>query len=474
MFRQYFKRKDFGRQSVGDRQKKINAKAFVQDFLRGASDDELAEEYRLNPSQLARLIEMLQNKRLITSQQISKRKQTLKSSLHQPYGPSPTDKDTKVQVNLDTGLALHCPSCAAPVKRGWEECKYCGVPLDFSPKGKTAICPHCFAKIAADSRFCMSCGRAVKDLVEGGSSIEDRLCPRCEIPMKSQRISEFQVMGCDQCDGLFVPTETFEMIQDRMDRPIFPADGVRKGPLKWDNTIKYAKCPICKHTMARTNFAHTSGILVDICRGHGIWFDAGELEAVMQFISAHRQMYDFVNIHGLKGDRLEEGLIGILDGRQADDRTVFSTSSSSSHSSEGLGGFVLTSLMEKHLKNEGISKSGHGYGFWEDPKIQVLHDKGSTTAISTVTKSSTQRVQLDEETLKRYGISPEAQPDFLKRPCIMVNTEIVSKRGPDGMKKTVNSRYICPSCRKPQSRPFEKCPECGTLVNWLPAVLPKS
>jgi Transcription factor zinc-finger len=233
-------------------------------------DNELAEEYHLNTSQLARLIEILQNKGLITPEQISQRKQSLRSRLRQTGGPSPTNREGKVHVDLDTGMVLHCPSCGAPIKRGWEECKYCSVPLDFSLKGKTRICPHCFDKIASDSRFCMQCGRAVKDVVGEESIMEERLCPRCEIPMKSRRIGESQVMGCDQCDGLFVRIETFEMLQDRMDRPIFPADGVRKVPLKWENTIKYVKCPICKKTMARTNFAHTSGILVDICRGHGI------------------------------------------------------------------------------------------------------------------------------------------------------------------------------------------------------------
>ena len=36
--------------------------------------------------------------------------------------------------------------------------------------------------------------------------------------------------------------------------------------------------------MNRKNFANTSGVIIDWCRGHGYWFDADELERIMSFI----------------------------------------------------------------------------------------------------------------------------------------------------------------------------------------------
>jgi Zn-finger nucleic acid-binding protein len=36
--------------------------------------------------------------------------------------------------------------------------------------------------------------------------------------------------------------------------------------------------------MSRTNFGARSGIIVDVCREHGSWFDRGELDATLQFI----------------------------------------------------------------------------------------------------------------------------------------------------------------------------------------------
>jgi hypothetical protein len=36
--------------------------------------------------------------------------------------------------------------------------------------------------------------------------------------------------------------------------------------------------------MNRFNFAHLSGVIVDVCKGHGIWFDADELRRIVEFI----------------------------------------------------------------------------------------------------------------------------------------------------------------------------------------------
>jgi Zn-finger nucleic acid-binding protein len=38
--------------------------------------------------------------------------------------------------------------------------------------------------------------------------------------------------------------------------------------------------------MTRTNFAGHSGIVVDVCREHGTWFDRGELGSALEFVRA--------------------------------------------------------------------------------------------------------------------------------------------------------------------------------------------
>ncbi len=38
--------------------------------------------------------------------------------------------------------------------------------------------------------------------------------------------------------------------------------------------------------MNRQNFARLSGVIVDVCKGHGVWFNAGELQAIVEFVRA--------------------------------------------------------------------------------------------------------------------------------------------------------------------------------------------
>jgi Zn-finger nucleic acid-binding protein len=49
-------------------------------------------------------------------------------------------------------------------------------------------------------------------------------------------------------------------------------------------SIHYVPCPVCQALMNRQNFGTTSGVIVDYCAKHGVWFDAGELPRVLEFV----------------------------------------------------------------------------------------------------------------------------------------------------------------------------------------------
>ena len=48
--------------------------------------------------------------------------------------------------------------------------------------------------------------------------------------------------------------------------------------------VRYVPCPVCTRVMNRVNFAHRSAIIIDVCKQHGSWFDAGELPRVLAFV----------------------------------------------------------------------------------------------------------------------------------------------------------------------------------------------
>jgi Zn-finger nucleic acid-binding protein len=48
----------------------------------------------------------------------------------------------------------------------------------------------------------------------------------------------------------------------------------------------YRPCPSCKQLMVRRNYAHASGVIIDLCREHGVWFDADELARILAWVRA--------------------------------------------------------------------------------------------------------------------------------------------------------------------------------------------
>jgi Zn-finger nucleic acid-binding protein len=63
--------------------------------------------------------------------------------------------------------------------------------------------------------------------------------------------------------------------------------------------VRYRPCPVCQKFMNRMNYARISGVVLDVCKDHGLWFDRDELRQVLAFIeggglerSRARQMAD--------------------------------------------------------------------------------------------------------------------------------------------------------------------------------------
>ena len=76
-----------------------------------------------------------------------------------------------------------------------------------------------------------------------------------------------------------------------MDRIVSSRDGstnlrmaLPARPAARETTVRYISCPTCGKSMNRQAFGRISGVVVDVCRDHGVWFDPGELSEVLAFI----------------------------------------------------------------------------------------------------------------------------------------------------------------------------------------------
>ncbi|MBI5568947.1 MAG: zf-TFIIB domain-containing protein [Desulfomonile tiedjei] len=305
----------------------MNVKTFIGDFERGASDQELRGKFSLSSSQLAAIVERLKANGSLADEQFARREENLRIRFGEPKGPPDTEGEQRAVVDPNTGLVLHCPSCGAAVKRGETNCEYCKAALDFNLKGKTVPCPHCFADTPAHGRFCVRCAQPLTGVVRDGQIMDDRLCPRCQVPMQSKTVGEFSLIGCTRCGGFFISSESFEMMQENTKRTILPTNPASRGSVTPDQNVKYVRCPVCRNLMNRTNFAKVSGVIVDTCRVHGIWFDGEELEKVMNFIArGGLQKARAAELEELKAEEQRQKIRNInIGGRVPDESSPWSS-----------------------------------------------------------------------------------------------------------------------------------------------------
>jgi Zn-finger nucleic acid-binding protein len=175
--------------------------------------------------------------------------------------------------------ALNCPNCGAGVASDSTQCEFCKTRL------KTVACPSCLGLMFLGSEFCGHCGaKAVRAAAADGEQLGD--CPRCQKPLDSLHIGDVILGECQKCGGMWADVETFQNIcVDREKQSsvlgfIGGRGAVAEAPAK----ISYVPCPKCKQLMNRSNFARASGVIIDTCKQHGVWFDSEELPKIIEFI----------------------------------------------------------------------------------------------------------------------------------------------------------------------------------------------
>ncbi len=57
-----------------------------------------------------------------------------------------------------------------------------------------------------------------------------------------------------------------------------------------ESKVVYLKCPVCSNFMNRVSFGSKSGVVVDRCKEHGIWLNAGELRHLFEWKKAGGQL----------------------------------------------------------------------------------------------------------------------------------------------------------------------------------------
>jgi Zn-finger nucleic acid-binding protein len=172
--------------------------------------------------------------------------------------------------------AIACPSCGGALRVGARACPYCRSTL------ATTRCPSCFAWNLAEAQHCQACGRELGTDAPGTPT--SLACPRCGGALVARRYHDLDAEECDACGGFLLSRQTMDRLVASRDiatglRLALPARSCAR-----EAQVRYIRCPVCQSSMNREAFGRVSGVVVDVCRRDGVWFDPGELAAVLAFV----------------------------------------------------------------------------------------------------------------------------------------------------------------------------------------------
>jgi Zn-finger nucleic acid-binding protein len=174
---------------------------------------------------------------------------------------------------------LHCAGCGAPAAFEARTCRHCRAEL------ATVRCPSCFALERTGRKHCSHCAALLG--LEGFDGPFGAKCPRCVEPdLVAVQVGGQRVGECMHCTGLFVEHAVLELITRRTEEAAGLRLRPRVAPPTEPEKTAYLACPKCGVHMTRRGFADRAGVIVDYCNEHGVWFDAGELARVLEFVDA--------------------------------------------------------------------------------------------------------------------------------------------------------------------------------------------
>lgn len=186
---------------------------------------------------------------------------------------------------------VRCSACGAALEGGGGTCPHCGEDLSLYDKDLHTVCPGCCARISDRSKYCNRCGVEIRSQERVGKETA-KPCPVCGEgrPLHDRGLKDQggTLLECPGCAGLWLCHKAFEELKKEAEvgthpigtRPVASASAANRGT----KGPYYRKCPDCSSMMHRENFGGMSGVVIDVCSDHGLWFDDAELPEVLDWV----------------------------------------------------------------------------------------------------------------------------------------------------------------------------------------------
>ncbi|MGH7285354.1 MAG: zf-TFIIB domain-containing protein [Polyangiaceae bacterium] len=175
--------------------------------------------------------------------------------------------------------SVKCPACGGSLAIGARACPFCHSTV------ATQRCSACLAWNLADARHCHECGGDLAVADSKSAEKTGKSCPRCAGNLVARRYSDLRVSECDACGGMMVDVEMMTKIAETHDKSTALRLALPQRVASKETEVHYIACPVCKKSMNRRQFGRISGVVVDVCKQDGVWFDPGELSSVLTFIA---------------------------------------------------------------------------------------------------------------------------------------------------------------------------------------------
>jgi Zn-finger nucleic acid-binding protein len=177
---------------------------------------------------------------------------------------------------------LACPHCGAGVAPSSTACGHCSHELLLK------ACPRCLSRVFHGHKHCPDCGAELSIAAIAESNAE-RPCPRCDQPLGPRLVEDIVVDECMSCRGLFLDQIAIQrVVTDRKQSRAEALLGALPRTAAVEASAKpgrmYIKCPVCRTVMNRKQFAVGAGVIIDVCKTHGTFFDVGELPRIIEFV----------------------------------------------------------------------------------------------------------------------------------------------------------------------------------------------
>jgi Zn-finger nucleic acid-binding protein len=113
------------------------------------------------------------------------------------------------------------------------------------------------------------------------------ICPACRNPMIVIEYKQIELDYCPNCKGVWFDAGELELTLERA--KVKPNGAAGKSVLALTEAVtdeKKRRCPICRKNMRKEYIGSEPKILIDACpTGQGLWFDGGEVDALISQLS---------------------------------------------------------------------------------------------------------------------------------------------------------------------------------------------